>query len=563
VPFLWHHWRPYRAFVPVLVGLTLGNAALVAVSPALLARVVDGVVAGLHPGRLAAGVAVLLAAGAAQVGIYLTLVNVRVRMNLAFDAGVRLRAVEHLLRKGPGALQGLRTGDVVTRLTDDVTEKLAWFMCSGVFRLLEASAILAAGLYGMVRLDPVLAACALGPLPVLLGIYVATARRLEDRSRDVQEAISREAAALETCLAGIRVVKSFGAEPMQREILRGTIETQRRAEMAAVRWQALVDTLYGQLWPLGLVLVLLVGGAAAARGDVSLGTLAAFDAWVLLLVHPVFDLAQFLVRGQASAVYVDRIREVEQLPEEVSDVPAARPLARRVGDAVPPPRSPEAPAGPLLLRYEDVSHRHGAAARETFSDLRFEARPGELTALTGPVGSGKSTALALAVRLMDPAGGRVTLGGRDVREWDPPVLRRAMALVPQEAQLLSASILENITLGRPWVGDADVARAVEAACLADEIASFPDGLGTQVGARGVRLSGGQKQRVALARALAGRPAVLLLDDVTASLDAATEERVWRALSLWLPDCAAVAVTHRPSTLARAARVVTMPGAPAR
>ena len=553
--FLASHWRPYLGDVPAILLLTLVNACLLVTAPLVMKHAVDAATGpGAADGRTPLlGGALLACLAVGQFLVYATLITLRARMNLRFDFGVRTRAFEHALGAPSEALQAFRIGDLVTRLTDDVTEKLAWFMCSGIFRLVEALTIIAFGATMMVRLDPMLALSACGSLPLLIGLHAFVAGRLEARYDEVQRTISEQSARLETCFSGIRVVKAFAAEGVQRRVVAEAVESQRRAEVRAMRLQSLMDFLYGHVWQLAVVGVLLVGGTLAVRGEVSLGDLIAFDAYVLLLVFPMFDVAQFLVKRRIGRVSMARIREVEALvPEE-----GERPRARRAEDAVwVETAAPELPE-PVSLAFERVTYAHPGARRPAVRDAALSVEPGELVAVCGPVGAGKSTLLGLAAGVMEPTGGSVRLGDRARSDWPHGVLGRAVAWVPQEPYLLSGTIDENVRMGRAFIEDADVALALRIAGLEHDLTRFPEGLATRVGARGVRLSGGQKQRVCLARALAGRPRVLLLDDVTASLDAATEDAVWRAIARELPETAALAVTHRVSTLERAARVVLL------
>jgi len=552
------YWRPYRHEVPILLILTIVNAAILVVYPIILKRIVNGIENATGAGFLLQNALVLVALGLGQFVVYVTMQTMRARLNTRFDFGVRQRAFEHLLDMGPTFFSRFRTGDLVTRLTDDITEKLSWYMCSGIFRVIEAFSIIIFGIVMMVRLNPELTLYAAGPLPVLIGLFIITAGKLHARYKTVQETISRLNEKLESCFSGIRVVKAFAAEDVQRRTVEAAVDDQRCAEIRAVRWQAVIDSLYGHIWQLAIVGVLLAGGVAAIQGSISLGDLIAFASYVLLLVWPMFDVGQFFVRGRLSAVTVGRISELEFTPPEVSDRLDGAPMPRRPdGPLITDISSPPTTTDRLTVHFDGVGFRYTDAGADVLNDVSFEAVPGSMTALAGEIGSGKSSALAMVPRVVDPTGGRLLVGGRDAREWPPQALRQAIGFVSQEPLLFSTSVRENIRFGREWIEDPAIEEAIDAARLREEIEGWTDGLETLVGSRGLRLSGGQKQRVALARALAGRPSILLLDDCTASLDAETEEAVWRDLLTALPSCTAIVVTHRPATLERADQIVVL------
>ncbi len=552
------HWAVYRGEVPLLLGLSVANAAVLVAYPFLLKRIIDGIQESLTPGFLWRQVGFLMGVGILHFFIYAVMQYRRALLNMRFEFGVRLRAFEYVLRLGPLFFSKFRTGDVVTRLNDDVTEKISWFLCSGVFRVVEAALLILFGVAMMLVINPALTFYTATPLPILVALFVVTGDRLHQRYEAVQQSISELNDSLESCFSGIRVIKAFAVEENQQRLVEHTIEEQRRAEIKAVRWQTVIDSLYGNIWQLAIVAVLLAGGMMVIAGDVTLGDLIAFDTYVLMLVWPMFDIGQFFVRGKLCAVSIDRVAEVERFPPEVLIPESPPPSARHIASALP---DEENAAGefpqPLLVQFERVSYRYPGSERWAIEDINFAAEPGTLTAMAGEVGAGKSTLLNLAPRLMDPAAGRVSIGGRDARDWPADLLRRRLGYVPQEPHLLSGTLEENIRFGRKDVTDEAIGAAIETAQLQSDFAGWPKGLGTVVGSRGVRLSGGQKQRVALARALAGRPRVLLLDDCTASLDAETEAALWERLSKDRPECTTLLVTHRPATLERADQILVL------
>jgi ATP-binding cassette subfamily B protein len=208
------------------------------------------------------------------------------------------------------------------------------------------------------------------------------------------------------------------------------------------------------------------------------------------------------------------------------------------------------------LRFEDVSLSL-PSGRKILDKVSFEVKPGQMIALVGRVGSGKSTVVNLIPRLIDPTGGRIMLDGSSISQLRLDTLRRLIGYVPQEPLLFSDTIENNIRFHRDWITEDDVVRSAEVARLMQEIYVFSDGLKTKIGQRGVTISGGQKQRVALARALAGRPKILILDDCTASLDAQTEAALWDGLHSVFPTCITIVISHRAATLEKANLILVL------
>jgi ATP-binding cassette subfamily B protein len=290
------------------------------------------------------------------------------------------------------------------------------------------------------------------------------------------------------------------------------------------------------------------------EGRLSLGTLVAFDAYVLMLVFPMYDIGTFFVMGKRAGVSIRRMTEMEDVEPEIKEAPNPKEL--RLECAQSADATAAEPAFHGALRFEEVSLVL-PGGRKILDRVSFEVKPGEMIALVGRVGSGKSSVVSMIPRLIDPTAGRIMLDGTRVDELSLDSLRKLVGCVPQEALLFSDTIESNIRFHRDLVTDDDVLRAAEVARLMQEICAFPDGLKTKIGQRGVTLSGGQKQRVAMARALAGRPRILILDDCTASLDAQTEAALWDGLHQVFPTCITLVITHRAATLEKANLILVL------
>jgi ATP-binding cassette subfamily B protein len=302
------------------------------------------------------------------------------------------------------------------------------------------------------------------------------------------------------------------------------------------------SSLFNLVPNLNLALILLVGGWQVSRGDLSLGTLVAFMTYLFMLVWPLDALAWILAMGEEATTASQRLAEVFDARPEIADRPGAIVL--------PSPRG--------AVRFEGVGFRYTEMRGWVLRHLDLELRPGETMAIVGATGSGKTTVLSLLPRLYDCVEGRVALDGVDVRALSLRSLRATVAVAFEDPILFSASIHENLVMGRPIQSDADVKRALRAA-RAEFVWDLPWGLETRVGEQGYSLSGGQRQRLALARAVLGSPRVLVLDDPLSAVDVHTEREIEAALTSVLEGVTALLVAHRPSTLALADRVALLEG----
>jgi ATP-binding cassette subfamily B protein len=302
--------------------------------------------------------------------------------------------------------------------------------------------------------------------------------------------------------------------------------------------------------------VLLAGGLYVIRGKLTIGEFIAFDSYVLMLIYPMFDVGNFLVRGMRAAASIDRLIELERHPPMV---PSEGPGGEPDGEAVASGAGRNGPEIKGHVAFEQVSFGFPGYDREILRDVSFEASPGERVALVGRVGSGKSWAVRMIPRLVDPTRGRLTVDGVDLRAYDIHAVRRRIGYVPQEPLLFSDTIENNIRFGRETIDEATLDWAVEVSQLRQDLEAFPHGLKTKIGVRGMSISGGQKQRLALARALAGKPRILILDDCTSALDARTEAALWDRLHEVMPDLTCFIITHRPATLELTDRIIVLDG----
>jgi ATP-binding cassette subfamily B protein len=383
-----------------------------------------------------------------------------------------------------------------------------------------------------------LAATAITPFIVLVAYRYSTVSH--PILRDVQQKMADVATVAEESIVGVHVVKSFAQERTRSHEFAGRSEAVFGRSVDANRQRALYVPLLSFLPLLAQAVVLLLGGRMVVRGQLGFGEFIAFNVLVVMLVMPLRMLGMWIGQAQRATASGERIFEVMDEPEDVSDRP----------DAV------ELPPGEGRVRFEGVSFGYDDQ-RPVLQGIDIELEPGKTVALIGHTGSGKTTVATLVPRFYDVTSGRITIDGLDVREAKLASLRRAIGIVAQDPFLFSATVRENIAFGRPDAGDAEVEEAARLAQAAEFIEELPEGYDTVVGERGITLSGGQRQRMAIARALLVDPRILILDDATASVDATTEARIRLGLRQAMKGRTTIIIAHRLSTLALADELVVL------
>ncbi|MCP4583501.1 MAG: ABC transporter ATP-binding protein, partial [candidate division Zixibacteria bacterium] len=396
--WLWRFWRHHPGPLTLIISFSFVNGAILAVYPYLLKYIFDGIEAGFSIDDLLRYIFIFLGVGIGIYMVYMTMQGTRGYMNLRLELRFRQFMFEYISKLSPSFYNKFTTGDLVTRLTDDITEKLTWFSCSGIFRTLEASLVVIFGIVAMMTLNVKLTLFAIGPLPLLVFIFIKTATILHKRFDAVQKAISHINNVMEACFSGIKVIKSYNREDAQKNVFSDAVNIRKRAEVKAVYTHGIIDSLWGHIWQLGVVIILIIGGKMVIDGTLTLGEFVAFDTYVLMLIYPMFDIGQFVVSGRRGVVSVNRLRELEKHLPEITE-----------------PESPvDFGSNGVEVEFDNVSFSYdedGSALKK----INFKAKPGDMIALVGPVGSGKSTILNLIPRLYDPTEGAIKINGHDLR----------------------------------------------------------------------------------------------------------------------------------------------------
>ncbi|HKC29204.1 MAG TPA: ABC transporter ATP-binding protein, partial [Jatrophihabitans sp.] len=533
------HWaRPHRAAIIFMLAAATGAMVAGALVPVVIGSVVDGPIRHHDAAGLWAlsGVALLL--GFTEAALFFARRRAMSVAALGVETDLRRDLFAHLQRLPVSFHDRWPSGQLLSRLTTDLSTLRRFIGLASVF-LIASAITICVTLALLINIQ-----VWLGLLVVVSMIPLAIGtRRFELRysrdARSAQDLTGDLATSVEESALGIRVIKAFGRRAHMLARFREDARRLRTAELTKVRTLSLFWALLEGL-PQVILAVVTVGGVyATAHGAISIGQLIAFVALYLQLVWPIIMLGWLLALTQEAASACRRIFEVLDTEPTIVD----------------PPRPVPAEQG-TTLTFQDVHFRYADGEVEVLRGVDLEIRAGETMALVGGVGSGKTTLTALVPRLHDVTGGRVLIGGVDVRDLRLDQLRHAVTTAFEDATLFSASVYENLTLGRAGVTSDDVHEAIEVA-QASFVYDLPFGLETRIGEQGLSLSGGQRQRLALARAVLGRPRVLVLDDPLSALDVHTESQVEEALRRVLAGTTALVVAHRPSTVMLADRVALL------
>jgi ABC transporter fused permease/ATP-binding protein len=531
----------WKALAGASALLLLGSAAALAY-PQGIRVIVDGAIAGREMGRIR--LAAFLMGGLAVVQ-GLAVAGRAYLFGLAGERGVkrvRQRLFDALVVQEVGFFDGQRTGDLTSRLASD-TASLQGLLSAQLSMALRNAVQVVGGLVLLVITSPKLTGVMLLVVPAVAIGAVFYGRKIRALSKQYQDALADAGHAAEESLSAIRTVRQFAAEPAEMARYGEAIDASFRLARTRARAAALFMGAASAAVYVALAIVLGYGGALVAAGELTAGALTAFLVYTLLIAMGLGTLADIWAEAMRGLGAADRVFDLTERKPRMP-VSGGRRLDRVDG----------------RIGYERVRFRYPTRPEvEVLQGVDLAVQPGQVVALVGPSGGGKSTLGALLSRLYDPVEGRVTLDGADLRDLDPAWLRRLVGVVSQEPVLFSTSILENVRYGRPEASEAEVRDALRAANALAFVEAFPEGLATRVGERGQQLSGGQKQRIAIARALLKDPRILLLDEATSALDAESEALVQEALGRLMKGRTSIVIAHRLSTVIGADRVVVVDG----
>jgi len=582
-------WRERQALVWLLLFLTLLSSAVAVAFPLLTKQLFDLLEHAIDT-KMSEDAAM---AQIRRIALYFGAIGlaglisgifpgVRGALNMVFDYIVRKRYFGEVVQKDIRFFSKFRSGDVITRLTSDISDwpKISWFLCSGIFRAVESASKVTFCIIVMFSLDWRLALASLASLPVMLLVFSRTQAAIYDRVNKNEQAISEINNQLEMSFSGVRVIKAFASEEKYTNFFKEALGKRFNTEIDVIKLETVMHLIYQYIDYVAQIALVFVGGLMVTRRSISIGTFYAFYNYLNMLIYPVLDIPQLFVFGKRAFVNIDRLEEMRQYEsgsqkqsptssqkkQSLSLQNRNRVSSQKQQESMKSIRNSDTANIEVFrsLYFENVTVRYEQRRKAALSDISFEILPGEKFLIIGPVGSGKSTLIKSALGLLEPQKGRVMINDRPVRSLEPTEIRGLIGYVPQDPLLFSGSIRENILFGcreGQSLTEEELLRIIEVSRLTEEIEYFSDGLETKLGQRGTSVSGGQKQRIAIARALAGYPGLLLLDDMTASLDTNNEEALWHSLAAMaeFAQAAVIAVSHRLSSIQYVDRVLFLNG----
>jgi len=540
VRVLREYLAPYRSSLRAVVALQLVGTLAMLYLPSLNADIIDNGVAKADTGYIVRVGLVMLAVTLVQVAATVAAVWFGARTALGFGRDVRAAVFHRVGTFSAREVNGFGAPSLITRTTNDVqqVQTLVLLTCTV---MVSAPIMCVGGVVMALREDVGLSWLIVVSVAVLVASIGVVVSRMVPLFRRIQQLVDGVNRVLREQIAGIRVVRAFVREPAERVRFGDANAELTDTALRAGRLMAFMFPVVLLVLNVSSVAVLWFGADRVDSGQMQVGSLTAFLSYLMQILTAIMQATFMIVLVPRAAVCAERIGEV--LETDSSVVPPAAPVAD----------VPE----PATLELRGASFSYPGAEAPVLTDVSFRSGPGQVTAVVGGTGSGKSTLVSLLPRLMDVTGGSVLVGGVDVRELDPVVLHRVVGLVPQTSYLFTGTVAGNLRYGRPEADDEELWEALRVAQAADFVTALPEGLDAPVAQGGTNFSGGQRQRIAIARALVRAPQVYLFDDSFSALDLATDARLRAALRPLTRAATVVVVAQRVSTVVDADQIVVL------
>jgi len=536
---IWPYLGRYRKGLAVGIGSLLMKDVLAAASPLVIRSGVDSLTRGFQF-RVVLQLAGLLIVLSLLKGVFqywMRVIIIGVSRDIEFD--LRNDLFSHLVELSQDFYSRYRTGDIMARSTNDLNA-VRMMLGPGLMYWTETTVMLILAVAVMGHTDLRLTLITLIPAPVVSVSVIFFGRKIHTRFEHIQGMFADISSRVQENLAGVRVIRAYAQEQAEVDQFERLNLDYVRENIGLARIQGAFMPLLQALIGCTFLLVLWAGGQQLLAHRISLGSFVMFNTYMGMLIWPMIAFGWVVNLMQRGTASLDRINQM--LHERPT-------IARPLGIAASPA------SHSAELRFRNASMHFGE--RQAIAGVDLTIRDSETIAIVGHTGSGKTTLVNLIARLFDPTGGTVEMGGVDLRQFDPEELRRQIGFVPQETFLFSATLAENIAWGVPHASIEQIRWAAEIAGLGADLASFPHGLETMIGERGLTLSGGQKQRAAIARAILRNPRILILDDALSSVDTVTEEKILSGLATVMRNRTTILISHRVSTVQNAHRIVVL------
>jgi subfamily B ATP-binding cassette protein MsbA len=533
--------RPYAGRLAVVAVCVVLAAAVGLVFPLVVRYLLDAAFQKHDRSRLDSIAAGLIVAFAFQGVVNFIQVYLLTGTTERVIATLREDVFAHLVRLSPGFFTDQRTGELTSRLSADLAV-LQSLLGTWLSEASRQTMFLVGGIALLTLTHPRLTTTTLAVVPVVVGSAFFFGKRLRRASVGLQDKVAESMGMADEAFSQIRTVQSFVREAEETRRYRALLSGVIAAAVARAKMRATLFGIVGFVAFSGVVAVLWQGGRLVLEGSLTPGALVSFLLYAITVAAAVGSLASLFGSYQEAVGAAQRVFELLDMRPTVPEPARPTPLRHPVRGAV---------------ALDRVRFRYAPELPDVLSDVSFSIAPGEVVALVGPSGAGKTTVASLIPRFWDVTGGRITLDGVDVRELSFADLRGSVGLVPQEPALFSGSVRDNIAYARPDASDEEVLAAARAAHAIEFIDRLPQGMATRVGERGIKLSGGQRQRIALARVFLKDPAVVLLDEATSSLDNESERLVEEAMEELLRGRSTLIIAHRLRTVRRADRVLVL------
>jgi ATP-binding cassette subfamily B protein len=535
--------RPHRRTVLIGIGVLVVVNLLSVALPLLVRGVIDDLQDGFAVSDVLRQAALIIGLATLMGGMRLWSRMLVFGVGRQVEADLKQRIFEHMLRQEPGWVQTTGSGEVISRATSDV-ENVRRLLGFAVLSLTNTGLAYALTLPAMLAIDPLLSLAALGLYPLMLLTVRLFGGRMMRQQRQQQQSLAKLSDLIQEDLSGISAIKIYGQETTERQAFAERNRSYRDDALQLARTRSTLFPLLEGISSVSLLLLLALGSGQLESGRLSIGDLVALILFVERLVFPTALLGFTLNTFQTGQVSLERVEELLQRQ------PTIQSPARAVA---PPPRSSGCGAA---VEARELSVRYAGAERDALKGVSFRLAPGELVAVVGPVGCGKTTLARALGRMVEVPADQLFIDGTDVTSLNLADLRRQVALVPQEGYLFTASLADNLRYGEPQAGQEAVERAAIQARLEGDIRGFPDGYSTLVGERGITLSGGQRQRTALGRALLMDAPLLVLDDALASVDNNTAAEILASVRRQ-NDRTVLMISHQLSAAAACDRILVL------